>query len=444
MTFTPIAKGTTNWDVPLNAALAQLDSNITSSSGASLKAANNLSDLTNTATARANLGLSGLANAFSNMNASTNPTVSSDNTQGYSIGSTWFNTTTNAMFVATNVSTGAAVWLQIPPTFVDLTSNQTVAGNKTFTGTTALSNAGTSSPTLVATSTANSGVAARLFSNQTSDFALSVRTTGDTNSRFLVAGSGTNSWGDGTNAADTTNGRAAAGTYYTSKNLLVGSSTALGDNGVGEIQVANATTVPTTNPTGGALIYANNGSIQLRNSQGLVKSVVGNIPGVNTTTIIANSNTETAIATLTVPANDMVVGGLYRIKAWGIYSTPSSASPPTVRFRFLVGATQMASTGNLTLVANSAQTNRAWSIDTFVSVITTGTSGSVMGHMDFPNIASVGGGNPATVTSMIQDGGATVTANTTISNNLTIQFTWGTASASNTLTCYGVVAEKVS
>lgn len=58
MTFTPIQRGTQNWDVPLNAALAQLDSNITAESSASLQAANNLSDLNNVVQARSNLQLS--------------------------------------------------------------------------------------------------------------------------------------------------------------------------------------------------------------------------------------------------------------------------------------------------------------------------------------------------------------------------------------------------
>lgn len=58
MTYTPIPKGTQNWDVPLNAALAELDASITTTSGNSLQAANNLSDLTNTVQAVTNLGLS--------------------------------------------------------------------------------------------------------------------------------------------------------------------------------------------------------------------------------------------------------------------------------------------------------------------------------------------------------------------------------------------------
>lgn len=52
------------------------------------------------------------------------------------------------------------------------------------------------------------------------------------------------------------------------QNVTVGSTTALGDNGVGELQLANATTVPTTNPTGGSVIYAVNGGVFLRDPAG--------------------------------------------------------------------------------------------------------------------------------------------------------------------------------
>lgn len=69
MTYTPIAKGTTAWDVPLNAALAQLDASITNNNSNALQAANNLSDLTNTIQARLNLGITaGAAQGVNNFN----------------------------------------------------------------------------------------------------------------------------------------------------------------------------------------------------------------------------------------------------------------------------------------------------------------------------------------------------------------------------------------
>lgn len=60
----------------------------------------------------------------------TDPSASDDSSLGYSIGSTWVNTTDDNAFVCTDASTGAAVWKQVTPRtyalMVDKTANQTV------------------------------------------------------------------------------------------------------------------------------------------------------------------------------------------------------------------------------------------------------------------------------------------------------------------------------
>ena len=76
-------------------------------------------------------GAWGSSHAFTgpltNFSAVTAPTINSDGTQGYSRGSTWINTTTGIVYVCTNNTTGAAVWL---PTFpVGTTANTVAAGN---------------------------------------------------------------------------------------------------------------------------------------------------------------------------------------------------------------------------------------------------------------------------------------------------------------------------
>lgn len=57
-------------------------------------------------------------------------------------------------------------------------------------------------------------------------------------------------------------------------NLAVGGSAGLGDNGVGELQLTNAATVPTTNPTGGAILYANQGVPTVRDTGGNLLGMV--------------------------------------------------------------------------------------------------------------------------------------------------------------------------
>jgi len=47
-----------------------------------------------------------------NLTATTNPGVSNDNTEGYTVGSSWFNVASGRIFDAVDVSTGAAVWVE--------------------------------------------------------------------------------------------------------------------------------------------------------------------------------------------------------------------------------------------------------------------------------------------------------------------------------------------
>ena len=120
-------------------------------------------------------GAWGSSHAFTgprgNFGATTDPTATSDSSAGYGVGSIWVNVTSGRVFLATSVTVGAAVWVEpvnvgnaaggdlggtypnptvtgthlsapLPvaqggtgsavQSFVDLTTNQTVAGNKTF------------------------------------------------------------------------------------------------------------------------------------------------------------------------------------------------------------------------------------------------------------------------------------------------------------------------
>lgn len=120
---------------------------------------------------------------------------------------------------------------------------------------------------------------------------------------FRILGDGSMQWGSGSATRDVNAGRSAAGIWYTDKNALIGSSTALGDNGVGEIQLANATTVPTTNPTAGVTIYAESGSaaaLKIRDTAGQVRGLVDGfaIAASNQTT---TSTSQVASTALVIP-----------------------------------------------------------------------------------------------------------------------------------------------
>ncbi|WP_263353374.1 hypothetical protein [Acidicapsa acidisoli] len=53
----------------------------------------------------------GTLDQLNNLSATTDPTVSNDNTQDYSVGSLWLNTSNSRAWRALSVATGAAVWI---------------------------------------------------------------------------------------------------------------------------------------------------------------------------------------------------------------------------------------------------------------------------------------------------------------------------------------------
>jgi hypothetical protein len=69
--------------------------------------------ITNAATARTALGLDDVSTKKSNLAATAAPTVNDDSGDGYAIGSLWIDTTNDEIYMATDVTVGAAVWKQL-------------------------------------------------------------------------------------------------------------------------------------------------------------------------------------------------------------------------------------------------------------------------------------------------------------------------------------------
>lgn len=57
--------------------------------------------------------------AFNNLSATTDPTTSNDNTQGYSVGSFWINVSLDRIYQCVDASTGAAIWGRLNSVIVD-------------------------------------------------------------------------------------------------------------------------------------------------------------------------------------------------------------------------------------------------------------------------------------------------------------------------------------
>jgi len=59
------------------------------------------------------LGLENVVNILDNWTASTTPNVTNDSSQGYILGSKWFDTTNNRIYICESNAAGAAVWLEL-------------------------------------------------------------------------------------------------------------------------------------------------------------------------------------------------------------------------------------------------------------------------------------------------------------------------------------------
>lgn len=153
---------------------------------------------------------------------------------------------------------------------------------------------------------------------------------------------------------------------------------------------------------------------------------------LSTAVTVANTTTETALATYSIGAGIAVAGSVWRVNARGIGSVTGT---PTMTWRVRLGGvagTLIATSGAVT--ASSGITNHTWEVDLLMSCLTTGASGTAHGVATFREALSVAGASgPWTVINR-QDGNGSVTFNTTISNDLVITGQWSAASSSNTIT----------
>lgn len=153
-------------------------------------------------------------------------------------------------------------------------------------------------------------------------------------------------------------------------------------------------------------------------------------PQAAATVTVANTTTETAIGTLTIPANDTAVGAVYRIVVFG---TASVTGTPTFTIRGRLGGaagTLAATIGPVT--ASSGVTNQTWSVEFDIVCLTTGGSGTWMPR--FVVAQNVSGASVQTGAILLPTAGASVTRDTTASSDMVVTWAWSAASASNTAT----------
>lgn len=159
----------------------------------------------------------------------------------------------------------------------------------------------------------------------------------------------------------------------------------------------------------------------------------------STSTTLANSISETAIATLPIAANDAAAGAVYLIRAWG---TLAVTGTPTITFRGRLGGaggTSMAALGAVTVRSGAA--DGQWDAEFRLAVATIGASGT------WSPLLKVGHNFLTSATTYTQLGPATaapVTRDSTAANDMVITAQWSAASSSNTITCRGFEAKRVA
>jgi hypothetical protein len=148
------------------------------------------------------------------------------------------------------------------------------------------------------------------------------------------------------------------------------------------------------------------------------------VPAGNT---VANTVTATAFASsYTIAAGYLPVGAVIRVVMKGVYSTAALA--PTISIALKFGTAVLLTTGAVSPLATSA-TNDGWSYEALLVVQSTGASGAIesQGTAVFQTATTSAAVLPLENT-------APITVDTTIAEAITAVVTWGTASASNTIT----------
>ena len=279
-------------------------------------------------------------------------------------------------YFSNGTSPASASWVQIP------NSSSTFNADLDLTSGKQLNIGSSSSPASVA-----------VVNAATSDDLISSRITGDTQSRFVIDADGALFWGVGGSTA---------------------TDTALTRTATGRLTLAG---------TGAALTI---GTATIR-------------PLLSAATTVANSNTQTAIATHTIPASDAVAGAVYRMKAWG---TLGVTGTPTMTFVCKLGGISGATMVTFPAVTvRSGATDGFWELDFYLACATTGASGtwSPMARYTHNFLTSV-----TTYTNVGPITSAPVTRDTTVSNDMVLCATWSAASSSNTITCRGFAGERVA
>lgn len=276
----------------------------------------------------------------------------------------------------------------------------------------------------------------------TSTDGITSKITTDTTSRYVMNADGGMEWGAGGVAAtDTTLRRSAANTLKTDDSFVAALNVGVGGDldvggGVGVLGMLNANTAPTASPSDGVIVYSTGDQLTTRTPTGLVQRINGAI-GLSQPVTRSSFTADNSIATLTIPADDLIVGATYRIRAWGI---AASTGTPSYTFKTKLDGTVMATN---VITTGSGISNRAWSIESHMVCLAAGVSGSLMAQQRYVGHLGTTTTQQTTAPGQLFDGSTPATIDTT--SDVTYELTVGcsASSASNVITVRGAILERV-
>ena len=164
--------------------------------------------------------------------------------------------------------------------------------------------------------------------------------------------------------------------------------------------------------------------------------IVGSVFVQTASATVANTVTETSsigtgTGSLVLPANFFTVGKTLTFQMFGTIATTLT---PTIRLKAKLGAVVIIDTTAATL--STITGTNSYSTEAMITCRTTGATGTVFGQglaFYYTGVTGLAGfSSPNTATSIID---------TTVTQTLDITITWGTASASNTITSTNFVLD---
>lgn len=154
------------------------------------------------------------------------------------------------------------------------------------------------------------------------------------------------------------------------------------------------------------------------------------VPSGNT---ISNATSGTFTSSYTFPANNILVGDVYRLLLSGVYGTTGT---PNLTLNCKFASTSMWNTGAITMP--STVTNQGWWAESWFVVTGVGSSGSVevQAYESYESAAT-------TALTVHTPNTAPITLNTTVANAVTVAVTWSSGVSANTITCREFILEKI-